>query len=230
MLHYAFDEQMGTVAFDSLPAANNAIVHGGASWVSAGKLGGALRLAGSQAMTVDPQYVQLPAGIFDQVEHTTVATWLRWEGGMLWQRVFDFGLDPDHSFFLTPHAPGPGPEGDADAVALLGIRSSDAAAKHVHMQVRPVFPLAQWIHLAVTWGSAAVVVYVNGQIASSTPMEPWAPAPGVGPRALGLAVNGFIGRSQSPNDAYLSGAIDDFRVYDRELSAVEITALRDLAQ
>jgi hypothetical protein len=115
-------------------------------------------------------------------------------------------------------------------VALLAIRPTDAAAKQVHMQISPTFPLVDWVHFAVTWGSGSVVVYVNGQIAGSTPMEPWAPAPGAGPRALAVTPNNFIGRSQSPSDPYLSGAIDDFRVYDRELSQAEVAAIRDLGQ
>lgn len=233
VLHYTFDEQTGTVAHDGLREANNAIVHGGASWLAAGKVGGALRLAGSQAMTLDPQYVELPIGIFSQLDHTTVATWVRWEGGMVWQRVFDFGSDTGHSFFLTPEA-GPSPAGATGVattpVALLGIRPTDAAAKQVHMELSPTFPLVDWVHFAVTWGSGSVVVYVNGQIAGATPMEPWAPAPGAGPRALGVTPNNFIGRSQSPSDPYLSGAIDDFRVYDRELSQAEVAAVRDLGQ
>jgi hypothetical protein len=231
LLHYTFDEQSGVVAHDRLREANNGTVHGGASWVSTGKIGGALRLAGSQAMTLDPQYVQLPPGILSQLDFATVAAWVRWEGGMIWQRVFDFGSDTQHSFFFTPEA-GPAPDGStggaAGPVGLLAIRPTDPAAKQVHLQV-PILPLVEWIHFAVTWRSSAVVVYINGQIAASTPLEPWAPAPEAGPRALAVTSNNFIGRSQSPNDPYLSGAIDDFRVYDRELSQVEIAALRDLS-
>lgn len=182
-------------------------------------------------MTLDPQYVQLPAGVLSQLDVATVAAWVRWEGGMVWQRVFDFGSDTQHSFFFTPEA-GPAPDGSnggaAGPVALLAIRPTDPAAKQVHLQV-PILPLVEWIHFAVTWRSTAVVVYINGQVAASTPLEPWAPAPEAGPRALAVTSNNFIGRSQSPNDPYLSGAIDDFRVYDRELSQVEIAALRDLA-
>ena len=42
---------------------------------------------------------------------------------------------------------------------------------------------------------------------------------------LGDTANNLIGDSAWPNDPFFSGLIDDFRIYNRALTATEITAL-----
>ena len=45
------------------------------------------------------------------------------------------------------------------------------------------------------------------------------------PSNLGNTVNNRIGRSAFTQDPYFHGLVDDFRVYNRALTAAEITAL-----
>jgi hypothetical protein len=45
------------------------------------------------------------------------------------------------------------------------------------------------------------------------------------PSSIGNTANNFIGRSAYAQDPYFSGLVDDFRVYNRALTAAEITAL-----
>jgi hypothetical protein len=63
-----------------------------------------------------------------------------------------------------------------------------------------------------------ITLYVDGeQIASG--------ATAVLPRDLGNTTQNWIGRSQYAADAYLFGSIDDFRIYNRALSAAEVRYL-----
>ncbi|HSB02319.1 MAG TPA: LamG-like jellyroll fold domain-containing protein [Anaerolineales bacterium] len=42
---------------------------------------------------------------------------------------------------------------------------------------------------------------------------------------LGSTTQNWIGRSEYSSDPYLNGAIDEFRIYSRALSAAEVLAL-----
>ncbi len=221
VLHYTFDTGSGTIVQDELSEANNGVVHGPAQW-TAGRIGGALTLGGSDSSSPDPQYVELPPWSFTSFTETTVVTWVRWERHSRWQRIFDFGIDNGHSFFMTP---------DADDVALVVIRPVVEGVTQVHLQVKPILPQGEWTHVAVTWSASALVAYVDGRLAATTPNGPYAPAPGKGPVSLGAAVKSFLGRPQQPTttDNYFAGSLDDFRVYNRALTQAEIVALRDSA-
>jgi hypothetical protein len=47
------------------------------------------------------------------------------------------------------------------------------------------------------------------------------------PSDLGNSNNNWLGRSQYPADAYLNGALDDFRIYNHVLTDAEIAGLVD---
>ena len=40
----------------------------------------------------------------------------------------------------------------------------------------------------------------------------------------------YLGKSLAPGDGFLNAVIDDFRIYDRALSAEEVQALYNLGQ
>ena len=78
-----------------------------------------------------------------------------------------------------------------------------------------------------TWHHAAVVIdasgngrlYLNGaQVGPTTSMK-------FRPSSLGSTPNDWIGKSEFAANPYLDGAIDEFRIYNRALSAAEISAL-----
>jgi hypothetical protein len=217
VLYYDFDEMSGTVVHDRVNAANNGSVRGQAVWTGAGQIRGALKLAGGEGDAVNPQYVEIPPGPLRSLTQTTISAWIYWEGGWAWQRVFDFGADPDHCFFYTPDSGG---AGQAIVRTMTG-------SNNVNLFITERPPLGQWMHLAVTWSSAAFAVYMDGQLMGSAPSGPSVPPPGVTPSSLGITPRNFIGRSQRSEDAYFEGAIDEFRVYDHALTAEEVRSLRD---
>ena len=76
-----------------------------------------------------------------------------------------------------------------------------------------------WKHVAVTLAGSTGTLYVDGvQVGQNTSMT-------LKPSSLGSTTQNWIGRSEYSSDPYLDGQIDDFRIYDRALSAAEVQAL-----
>ena len=74
---------------------NHAAIFGTASYAE-GQLGQALSLTGSE-------FIQLPPTIACSDE-LTVCGWFNWAQTQTWARLFDFGTDTDHYFFVTPQS------------------------------------------------------------------------------------------------------------------------------
>jgi hypothetical protein len=80
-------------------------------------------------------------------------------------------------------------------------------------------PTGVWTHVAVTKSGNVGTLYVNGaQVGQNTSMS-------LSPSSLGNTTNNWIGRSQYSADPFLDGQIDDFRIYNRALSAAEVLSL-----
>jgi len=76
-----------------------------------------------------------------------------------------------------------------------------------------------WQHLAVVKSGNTGILYINKQEAGRNTSMTLRPAD------LGNTLNNYIGRSQWSNDPYLNAGVDKFVVYNRALSAAEVTAL-----
>lgn len=181
---------------DSTPNLNHAGWVGDAAY-EAGPAGKAIALDG------ESNYVTLPPEVanFDQI---TVAAWVDWDGGAPWQRIFDFGNGPSQFLFLTPKA---------DTGMRFVIKNGRAEQK---IDAKPL-PIGRWTHVAVTLGSRGARLYVDGKPAASSPIR-------IKPSDFRPAANS-IGRSQFDTDPLFAGKIDDFRIYNHELTAGEIATL-----
>jgi DUF1680 family protein len=198
--HYPFDATSGSTAVDATGNGRTAALAGGAGW-SAGRAGNAVALNGTDG------YVALPAGILAGATAFSIATWVRISTLTTWSRVFDFGTGSGANLFLTPRS--------GSGTARFAVTTGGAGAEQ-RIDAPAALPSGQWTHLAVTLGGAAGVLYVNGvEVARN-------PALTVRPGDLGSTNQNWIGRSQYAGDPYLSGALDDFRVYSRALSAAEV--------
>ena len=181
---------------------NHAALRGNLTHVI-GKKDSALVLNGSK------QYLSLPATLANSKE-LTLSMWVYWQGGNNWQRIFDFGIDTDHYFFITTNAGGHGPRfaiKNGGTEQTIGIGNS--------------FGTNRWRHVAVTFSQDAITVYLDGKVAgrsSSIKIRPSDFRP----------VFNYIGRSQYIADPMLKGYVDDFQAYNYALSAEEIVSLYNL--
>ena len=151
-------------------------------------------------------YVQLPTGMISNLSDVTFATRFRWDGGGSWQRVFDFGNNTSQYIYLTP---------SSNAGTLrFGITINGSGASQLLDGPRP--RSGEWVHVAVTLKGSLGSLYVNGVEADTATIT-------LNPSHVAPTRN-YFGESQWP-DPRFHGAIDDFRIYDRALSATEIRAL-----
>ncbi|HEX3775047.1 MAG TPA: LamG domain-containing protein [Polyangiaceae bacterium] len=200
----AADGQTATVAADGTPGAP----------------GSAAALDGSGQLTLDgTDFVALPSGLVSSLGDATFIGWTAWHGAAAYQRVFDFGTSVQ----------GAGKRGQCESCVLLMTGSGDAAGKGLCAQVHaPSLAAAQQIvtnvFLDKTERQVAVVfksndsmsLYLDGAELGTTNIS------------VGLADivddNDWLGLSQYALDTLYQGSYDEFRIYDRALSACEIAA------
>ena len=170
----------------------------------AGKLGNALSLCGNG------EYVSLPNGLVSGLHDFTISAWVNPSANTAWSRVFDFGTGTNDYMFLTLNAGG-GP--------LRFAITTTGGGGEQQINGTGTLPLNTWSHVAVTLSGNTGTLYVNGQPVGTNPNMT------LNPSDLGSTNQNWIGRSQYPADPYLAGTVDDFQVYDRALSAAEISDL-----
>jgi hypothetical protein len=214
---YSF-EGSGWIAKDSVGTADGELLDIGAGGVPTGAGTGAV-LDGNGQLVLDGNvgYVNLPNGLISGLTEVTIVTWAKWTGGAGFERIFDFGVgagEDDTSnqgksyLALIPTgltgtrlqilAKGPS-IGEVKVVSTADVKS-------VQHQLAVVFV-----------SSSRTELYSDGvQVASGTVAFPLS--------AIN-DVNDWIGRSQWVNDHTFNGTIDEFRIYDRALTACEIEQL-----
>ncbi|HET9140167.1 glycoside hydrolase family 127 protein [Actinophytocola sp.] len=197
--HYPFDETAGTTAGDATGNGRTATLVGGASFAA-----GAVSLAGADG------HVRLPGGILAGAGDFTVAGRVRLTTVTTWSRVFDFGTGTNAYLFLTPRS--------STGTARFAITSSGAGGEQ-RIDAPAALPAGAWTHVAVTLAGNLAVLYVNGaEVARNANLT-------LRPGNLGSTGLNYFGRSQYAGDPFLSGQLDDFRIYSRGLSAAEIRTL-----
>lgn len=177
---------------------NHGAYFGNTSYTAGQSGGEALSLNGSNA------FVKLPPTIANQQE-ITIATWVYWNGGNIWQRIFDFGNGEPANMFLTPRS-------NTDELRFAIKNGGDEQRLNTS-----VLPTNQWVHVAVTLSAEKGSLYVNGNLADeSTNIS-------ISANNIKPVLN-FIGRSQYP-DPLFNGRVDDFMIYNFALTADEISWL-----
>ncbi|MFE4628965.1 beta-L-arabinofuranosidase domain-containing protein [Streptomyces mirabilis] len=201
---HRFDETSGSTAADATGNGKAAQLVGGAAWTAAGADGGAVALDGTDG------YVRLADDLLSGAAVYTLATWVRLDGQPgVWSRVFDLGTGVTANMFLTPLS--------GDGTLRYAITAGGAGAEQ-RIDSAPL-PTDRWVHVAVTYGGGTAVLYVDGQEVGRNAQVT------VDPRYFGNHVRaGYLGRSQYA-DPFLRGAVDDFRVYGKTLTAEEVAAL-----
>jgi hypothetical protein len=171
----------------------------GSAVYAAGKIG--------QAITFDgvDDVVTLPAGVINTAD-VTIAAWVYWNGGSLWQRIFDFGNDTTQYIFLAPNT--------ASSTLRFTIKNGGAEQYVQTSQLAT----AAWVHVAASLSSNTGKLYVNGVLAATNT------AMTINPTDFNPVIN-YIGDSQYSADPFFNGRIDDFRIYNCALSDAQVAAI-----
>jgi len=151
-------------------------------------------------------FVALPLAVGNA---STFAAWVKWYGGAVWQRIFDFGGSTTNYLFLTPLASG--------GMMRFAISTNSNGGEQQINAAMPL-PTNSWCHVAVTLDGSKGVMYLNGSpIATnaSLTIRPWQTLP----------QNNNLGKSQWAADPLFAGEISSFRIFGRALSPSEIASL-----
>jgi hypothetical protein len=198
---YVFSETGGTNVADSV---------GGPVWTGTLPSGGTL---GSGRLTLSSnsqQYASLPAGIVNGLTNFTIMAWVNLTSSANWIRLFDFGNNTTSYMFLTPQNGG-------DGKVRFAITTGGSGAEQ-RINSSTTLSLGAWHQVAVTLNSGTGILYVDGvAVGTNSSMT-------LTPSSLGSTVKNYIGKSQFP-DSYLNGSLDEFRIYNRALTAADVALM-----
>ncbi len=95
-----------------------------------------------------------PHGILEKLDDITVAFWINWGGGALWQRPFDFGRGATVWMYVTPNS---------YMTTLQGLRFAMSGGSLTEYATGENLPVGVWTHVAVTLHKPNSWLYVDGQ-------------------------------------------------------------------
>ncbi len=150
-------------------------------------------------------FVQLSEEVANQQEISVVA-WVKWAGFSIGQYLFSFSDGADDYMYFSPSISGQ---------MQLAIKNDGVEQK---LNASALSANA-WVHLVVTLGNDGAAIYLNSlKVAESTDIT-------IRPSDFNPMIN-YIGVNQSTKK-FFEGAVDDFRIYNYQLSATEVQGLYD---
>ncbi|HMF96645.1 MAG TPA: LamG-like jellyroll fold domain-containing protein [Vicinamibacterales bacterium] len=191
---YSFNEGSGVTTKDSSGQGNTGTLSN-ATWNAGGRFGSALSFNGTSAwVTVaDSASLDLTTGM-------TLEAWVRPTSGSGWRSAILKEAPGGLGWSLYTANNGSRPVGYAHVNADVPVTGTAAV------------PLNAWTHLALTFDGAALRLYVNGTLVSTTELN-GAMVTTTG--ALRIGGNSVWGE-------YFKGMIDEVRIYSRALAPAEI--------
>ncbi len=204
---WKLDDATGTMATDSSGNGYNGALQGGATW-SAGRLAGAITLNGSAS------YVALPQDLFSHRNIESVAFWFKTigTGGLLSQQV------------TNPGAPGITEGGPLLYVGLDGHLWGGFSTAPITSSIRSstIVNNGLWHHIALVGNGNTQKLYLDKALIGTinNPILHHGNRP-----VLGTAYTVNIPSSPVAEWFYFNGQIDDVRLYNRPLTAAEVTIL-----
>lgn len=216
-VRYTFDEGQGVSAANigTKTSIGAATLQGTTGWATGGRIGGAASLPGGAASTGNQ--VRLPdnvdAGLDEQF---TVSFWARPDALPSWVPLLQIGSSTD-TFFLLQSATNGGTTGFGATFKAPGV----AAQERLLLGAGRDLPLNDWTHVVFTMNGSTGRIYFNGvQQAIRTDFPINIGDVGVG----GATTANFLGGT-SWGDARFDGLIDDFRLFNAELSVEQVNQL-----
>jgi hypothetical protein len=158
------------------------------------------------------QYVELHNSLND-FKDATFAVWCKPGGGAAGQRLWSLGDGGARVMDLTPN--------DAATGAVRFVISDGTTT---HTLDGPALAANAWSHLAVVFSNTTCTLYLNGLAVAANPAMTLFPDSLNAP----LMENAnYLGRGNA--GGHFQGVLDDFRMYNKALSAAEVTALFNTA-
>lgn len=198
---WSLDENTGTKAADSGPNHKDLTLSEGTSWAP-GARGSALRFNG------EGQYAQTDGPVVDTTGDYTVSAWASLDAlpGNYATVVSQDGRRQENPFYLQY---GQG------AFAF-----STPGAHRARLEMTP--ELGRWYHVVGVRSGDEIKLYVDGKLAATA-------AAGTADVSTGAL---SVGRAKwsGGNTDFWNGSVDQVAVYDRALSADEVSALHDTQQ
>ncbi len=208
VLHYEMENSVADTSGSGL----NGTAQGSPVYVdSLSGLGQALEFDGVE------DYVEVPIG--NKITGWSDSTFSIWVNinpdntTSNWMRAFDFGSADTTNLFLCPRTGTNGAVRTAIRVPSknngneVGVTSSATLSDG-------------WHHVACVFDNDAntLTLYVDGWSAGSVETD-------IRPMDLGVTTNNWLGQSQYDADSLYDGLLDEFRIYNRALSAGEVRYL-----
>jgi O-glycosyl hydrolase/fibronectin type 3 domain-containing protein len=203
-MYLKLNETSGHTAYDAAGNGWNGTLVNGPVW-AVGKYNNAVDLDGSN------DFITLPAGVVQGLTSFSISAWVYLDVISNWSRIFDFGTGTTVNMFLTPR------NGSTNKVRFAV--TTGGAGGEQQINGSSALSAGVWTHVAVTLAGNTGILYVNGsEVGRNNSMT-------LTPDSMGNTTQNYIGRSQYSADAYLNGRVDEFRIYETALNAVQVAAL-----
>ncbi len=211
--HWAFDETHGRFAFNTSGNGNYAILGNGAMLqLNSGKIGGALRLNGSQGAF-------LPNGknFINELQAFTIAFWVK-SDEVDTDKGFIFPKNPnDKDEIFSIRYDANGNEGGGKNVIKAGITTTSGIQTY---ESASDVQTTEWQHIVLNWQSGRELkLYINGLLDNPTFNSTATEGKIIGAETL------IIGTGCKDKSGSFNGLIDDVLLYNRVLSEKEIADL-----
>jgi len=195
VFYHDFENVSGTQVIAN--AGENAVLAN--AYIESGIAGNAVRLTGPNS------YVILPNNVTENLTDFTLSLWAKIENPATWQRLVDFGNNnTQYAFF--------GLSSTSDI--RFGIKPGSSLGEQ-NVTMPGGVTRGEWVYYTFTQEGSTVTMYKNGQKQSTGTTSYFL-------KDLGKTYANYIGKSQFSADPYLSGLVDEVKLYGRALSQEEI--------
>ncbi|SEA33128.1 Glycosyl hydrolases family 32 N-terminal domain-containing protein [Thalassobacillus cyri] len=177
-------------------------------------------------------YVEMPENLIQDLvlENMTMSTWVQVDSDQEDQRIFDFSSETGRvANRNTMYLSTKGDTGSLEFAVVtpftekFGSESSKLGASYKYALRAASMSTGEWHHVAVTMNDFNASLYVDGEeVANSSVFN-------MEPRMLMETTLNALGKSRRDAHSLFDGKFDDFRVYNRALSANEIAELTESA-
>jgi hypothetical protein len=209
----------GTLSIDLFPDGGTPSDAGYELVASKAGLGQALRLH-----KAGRGYVRVPTAAFANITDITIALWVNVATSQSWQRLVDVGINaniPQNTNIGTKYM-NLVPEGSDSTANNMLFRISRDGFDNEQKLTAPSVATGAWTHVTLVLASGGGgKLYIDGMEKDSQSSVTLRPAD------LGAIDYAFIGKAPFSVNPPFDGTVDEFRVYNRALSAAEVLALFD---